>query len=79
MSNSTLQPVTANRWRRLTAGTFRAAAFWAAVLLPLTYLPVLHGLVVDASTELFLALLALNVVCAVIGHEYSPGRTNATH
>ena len=79
MSNSTLQPVTANRCRRLTASTFRAAAFWAAVLIPLTYLPVLHGLVVDASAELFLVLLALNVVCAVIGHEYSPGRTNPTH
>ncbi|WP_125919950.1 hypothetical protein [Haloparvum sedimenti] len=88
MSNTSLRtaarsPVRAsaalsNKFRRLTAVGVRALAFWAAVLLPLTYLPVLHGMVVDASAGLFLVLLATNVACAVVGHDYRPGHGDAS-
>ncbi|MFA9517783.1 hypothetical protein ACERIT_11285 [Halopenitus sp. H-Gu1] len=75
MSNTTLQSNTTlpTRLRRRTGERLRAIAFWVAVLLPLTYLPVLHGIVVDASPRLFVGLLALNVVSAIIGHEHGAG------
>ncbi|WP_280537879.1 hypothetical protein [Halopenitus sp. POP-27] len=80
MSNHSLRPNTTlpTRLRRSTGRRLRAVAFWAAVLLPLTYLPVLHGIVIDASAELFLLLLASNVVAAYVGHDYSP-RTDHEH
>lgn len=60
--------------RRLTAGGIRAVAFWAAVLLPLAYLPALHVGLVESRPGLFMALLLTNVVCAVVGHEHDPAR-----
>ncbi|MFC6614002.1 hypothetical protein ACFQAS_03360 [Halopenitus salinus] len=72
MSNTTLRsnaPLP-TRLRRRTGDQLRAIAFWAAVLLPLTYIPVLHGIVVEASAQLFVGLLGLNVVCAIVGHEH---------
>ncbi|QHS16363.1 hypothetical protein [Halopenitus persicus] len=80
MSNHSLRSNAAlpTRLRRSTERRLRAGAFWAAVLLPLTYLPVLHGVVIDASAELFLLLLALNVVCAIVGHDHSP-RSDSEH
>lgn len=84
MTNTTLRSVArapvrtsavlSNYARRLTTGGVRAAAFWAAVLLPLAYLPVLHGLIVDANAELFLVLLLANIACVVIGHGHTPGK-----
>lgn len=62
------------RCRRLTAVGVRATAFWAAVLLPIAYVPVVTG-AAGGSADLFLALLALHVACMVVGHEHSPGRT----
>ena len=48
----------------------RAAAFWAAVLLPLvTILLVSSGVV--AGSLAMLALVAANVACAIVGHDYS--------
>lgn len=45
-------------------------AFWASVVLPVAYLPVLA---VGYQQLLVLAgLVALNVVCLVFGHDYSP-------
>lgn len=75
MSNTTLRSnaTLPTRLRRRTGERLRAIAFWAAVLIPFSYLPVLHGIVVDASPRLFVGLLALNVVCAIIGHEHGAG------
>ncbi|PSQ60949.1 MAG: hypothetical protein BRD23_01210 [Halobacteriales archaeon SW_9_67_25] len=47
--------------------------FWAAVVLPLGYLPLLYGGLTDGQATLFLGLLALNVVCLVLGREYRRG------
>ncbi len=52
--------------------TVRGLAFWATVVLPLAYLPVL-SLVDDQQRLLALAgLVAVNVCCLLVGHDYSP-------
>lgn len=49
----------------------RAAAFWAAVLMPLvTILSVSSGVVVDPLPVV--GLVGANAACAVVGHDYSP-------
>ncbi|GAB7092157.1 hypothetical protein JCM18237_24280 [Halorubrum luteum] len=60
--------VAAAQCRRLTVGGVRATAFWAAVFLPLVYVPAAYT--VDGSAVL-LALLALHMACVVIGHEHN--------
>lgn len=47
-------------------------AFWAAVVLPLTYLPLLSSPVDGESSLVLVALVAVNVVCLLVGHDYSP-------
>lgn len=53
-------------------------AFWVSVLLPLVYLPLLSTPVVLSGSlgeqELLGVggLIALNVLCLLIGHEYTP-------
>ena len=60
-------------FRRLIVGV-RAAAFWAAALLPLVaFVALLTGLAGQHPTALA-ALLAVNTTCAVIGHGHSPKR-----
>lgn len=46
-------------------GLVRGIAFWTAILLPFTYVPLLLG---DPPETLFGTLLALNVVALVVGH-----------
>lgn len=50
----------------------RTAAFWATVLLPALYVPVLYGGIAGQRTGIALLLLALNAACALIGHDHSP-------
>lgn len=52
----------------------RAIAFWAAALLPLTVLLALTTGVASRYPSVLAGTLALNAVCAVVGHEHSPGR-----
>jgi len=66
--NGTIQ----ERARRLTLGGVRAAAFWAAVLLPLAYLPVAY---LTTGSGALLALLTLHIVCVVLGHEHNNPET----
>ncbi len=57
---------------RLVYGV-RATAFWSAALLPLL---LITGLVVGPVSQYPVALvgaLALNAVCAVVGHDHAPG------
>jgi len=53
-------------------GPVRAAAFWAAVGLPLTYLPMVATGAVWDLPILFCALLALNAAAFLVGHGYDP-------
>ncbi len=71
MSPSTVRaPVeaAATQFRELTISGVRATAFWTAVVLPFAYIPAMYML--DGSTVL-LALLALHMICVVIGHEHN--------
>jgi len=58
---------------RIAAGV-RALAFWAAALLPLL---VLSAMALGAAGEypsVLAGALAVNAVCAIVGHDHSPGR-----
>jgi hypothetical protein len=48
----------------------KRVAFWAAIALPLAYLPLLVGGLEDVEITLFVGLLALNVVAVTLGHGY---------
>lgn len=66
-------PALADRFGSVTAhllSPVRAAAFWFAVLMPLTYVPLLaSGLIADRPAA-FALLTALNAVAFVLGHSH---------
>lgn len=52
----------------------RATSFYAAVALPLAYVPLLvAGLETVPQVTAFAALLALNLLALVVGHGHDPG------
>jgi len=60
-----------DQFRRLTVGSVRATAFWAAVLLPLAYVPAAYGVSGFETTGSTVALLAVHVACLVVGHGHN--------
>lgn len=50
--------------------TIQRLAFWASVVLPVAYLPMLA--VGYQHLPALAGLVALNVACLVFGHDYSP-------
>lgn len=50
----------------------QSLGFWAAVLIPFTYLPVLSGMIGESSPETFAGLFVLNILCLLIGQGYDP-------
>lgn len=53
----------------------RVVAFWTAILLPLTYLPMLFGagaetLGLVGQPHVLLVLLALNLLAFLVGHDH---------
>lgn len=52
------------------AGVARASAFWTAALLPLSYLPLLVTGVVADRPLAFAALLLVNAVALLAGHDH---------
>ncbi len=77
MTHTTTHDPVVPRWKRLVAGV-RRLAFWGSILLPLAYVPLLSGSGVlsgtlDSGEVLAVAgLVALNVLCLLIGHGYDP-------
>lgn len=59
------------RFRQITVGGVRAAAFWAAILLPVAYVPAIYGVGVFDGAWSTLALLVAHIVCVVIGHGHN--------
>lgn len=59
------------RFRRLTVGGVRAAAFWAAILLPVAYVPAVYGVGAFDGAWSTLALLVVHMLCVVIGHGHN--------
>jgi hypothetical protein len=49
----------------------RAAAFWTAITLPLVYVPMLATGAIGEHPVALLALIALNAVAFVVGHEHN--------
>ncbi len=55
--------------------TITAVSFWVGTLLPFVYLPVfITGLNSTTRLGLFFALITINVVAFVLGHEYPGSR-----
>ena len=52
--------------------TLRIASFWAAIVLPITYLPLLAGGLAGGEAVPFAALVALNAGAFVLGHDHDP-------
>lgn len=50
--------------------SMEAVTFWAAVLLPFAYLPLLAGGLGGSEQFVFTALVAANVVALVVGHDH---------
>jgi len=64
----------ADRLRRLAGLALRpvrAVAFWTAAVLPLAYLPLLATGFVAANPGAFAALVAVNAVAFVAGHDHN--------
>ncbi len=59
------------RFRRLTVDGARAVAFWAAIFLPVAYLPAIYGVGAFDGGWSTLALLAVHMLCVVIGHGHN--------
>lgn len=57
---------------RTVVRNLRAASFWAAIVLPVTYLPLLAGGLGGAEALLFVSLVVVNAGAFVLGHEYEP-------
>ena len=50
-----------------------AVSFWGAVVLPLTYIPLLIiGIDTVQTVLIFVSLIILNVILLIIGHAYRP-------
>ena len=56
---------------RLVHGV-RATAFWATAILPLVVFAGLALGLAGQYPDVLVAVLAINVVCAVVGHSHSP-------
>ena len=50
----------------------RIASFWAAIVLPITYLPLLAGGLAGGDALLFAALVGINAGAFVFGHDHDP-------
>jgi hypothetical protein len=63
---------TASETIRSVARNLRGVSFWAAILLPITYLPLLSGGLAGGEALLFVALIAINAGAFVLGHDHEP-------
>ena len=57
-------------WRHAAAGV-RAVAFWAAVALPLAYVPAAYGVAPFETAGSPLVLVAVHVACFLLGHGHA--------
>jgi hypothetical protein len=49
----------------------RFVGFWAAIAFPFLYVPLLMGGLQGNEATVFIALLAVNLLALVVGHEYN--------
>ena len=65
---------TAITWIDRAARGVRAAAFWTSTVLPVLVVAAIVAGGAGQYPAILGGVLALNVVCAVVGHGHSPGR-----
>ena len=63
-------------WQR-AAACVRTVAFWAAIVLPLVYLPAAYDVAGFEMAGSTVALIAVHVACFVIGHDHSASSLSA--
>lgn len=56
--------------RRSVLAPLRFLSFWASILLPLAYLPLLHGGLTGSEPTVLVALVAINALALLAGHGY---------
>ncbi|MFB6301639.1 MAG: hypothetical protein ABEH78_02075 [Haloferacaceae archaeon] len=56
--------------RRSVLAPLRFLAFWASILLPLAYLPLVHGGLTGSEPTVLGALLVANLGALLVGHGY---------
>ena len=61
-------------WLDRAASGVRATAFWTSTVLPLLVVAALVAGAAGQYPAVLAGVLALNVVCVVVGHGHSPGR-----
>lgn len=57
----------------------KAVSFWVGALLPVTYAPMLWGGVTGGEGTILSALLLLNVVALVLGHDHRAEEAGTPH
>ncbi len=57
---------------RAALRNMKAVTFWAAIVLPFSYLPLLAGGLTGGEPLLFATLVAVNALAFVAGHGYEP-------
>ena len=62
---------TAQHGRAALGRSVRWLSFWAAIILPLLYLPLLYVGIGAQTGALFLGLLALQLIALLAGHGYN--------
>jgi len=72
MSRSTVALPTPSDFRS-PGRVLEPLGFWAAVVLPFSYLPLLYGGLSVGQFALFLGLVALNAAALVLGQEHRRG------
>jgi hypothetical protein len=60
-------------WTKRFVSGVRATAFWSAAVLPLVVIAAMAAVPVGQYPAILAGALALNVICAVVGHEHTPG------
>lgn len=71
-SRSVSLPTSTSRALHSLTGGVQRIAFWAAVLLPLAYVPLLATPINDPQLMTLAGLIAVHVGCLLAGHDYSP-------
>ena len=61
----------ARRGTLALGASVRRVSFWAAILLPLVYLPLLSGGLGPQTGQLVIGLLALNLIALFVGHSHT--------
>lgn len=59
--------------RNCTVTGVHAIAFWGAIALPFPVLGILYGGYTDQHIQLLTALVVVNVLCLVVGHDHKRG------